>query len=465
VSTSLARGAVLGLLTVVVERGVSFGVLLLLARSLGAEQFGVFVYVLAGIMPIQVMADQGIEVAAVKLMASRPRSRGGVLTLVLALRAAVWVLGAVPVAVWVLPAWGGCEVSTALAGSLLALVGPSLPYRSFYRAREDMRRVWMIAASDALVGAGVVLVALWFGAGVAGLLVARAVSSLVVTGAVAAAADVRVGRLVPRRRTAAALLEGAWPLAVNALLLTLMVRLGHLVAMRLLDAEAVGQLGAASRVAEIISMIPEGVMMAVFPAMAARRGGVAGLAAETSVQIGALVLWAVVVCSAGSLAIMGGLFGDAYVAGGAALQILCWSGLTSVTGSVALYRLISADRQRLLLLTNAGAATMGVALQVLLVPVGGIEGAAIATIATLAAGQILLLLDPAGREAVVEAWRAVLQPVVLAVGVLVAVWPVSDPLLAALGAGVLFPIGAWLAGVVDRAALVRLGRELRRGPR
>jgi hypothetical protein len=30
---------------------------------------------------------------------------------------------------------------------------------------------------------------------------------------------------------------------------------------------------------------------------------------------------------------------------------------------------------------------------------------------------------------------------------------------------VLFPIGAWLAGVVDRAALVRLGRELRRGPR
>jgi O-antigen/teichoic acid export membrane protein len=108
---------------------------------------------------------------------------------------------------------------------------------------------------------------------------------------------------------------------------------------------------------------------------------------------------------------------------------------------------------------------MGVALQVLLVPVGGIEGAAIATIATLAAGQILLLLDPAGREAVVEAWRAVLQPVVLAVGVLVAVWPVSDPLLAALGAGVLFPIGAWLAGVVDRAALVRLGRELRRGPR
>jgi hypothetical protein len=39
----------------------------------------------------------------------------------------------------------------------------------------------MIAASDALVGAGVVLVALWFGAGVAGLLVARAVSSLVVS--------------------------------------------------------------------------------------------------------------------------------------------------------------------------------------------------------------------------------------------------------------------------------------------
>jgi O-antigen/teichoic acid export membrane protein len=173
-STSLARGALLGLSTVVVERGLSFGVLLLLARALGAEQFGVFVYVLAGIMPIQVMADQGIEVAAVKLMAARPRSRASVLTLVLALRGAVWLFAAVPVAVWVLPAWGGCAVSTALAGSLLALVGPALPYRSLYRARQDMERVWLIAASDAVLGACIVLAALWLGAGVAGLLVARA---------------------------------------------------------------------------------------------------------------------------------------------------------------------------------------------------------------------------------------------------------------------------------------------------
>ena len=459
---SLARGAVLGLLTVAVERGLSFAVLLLLARLLGAEQFGLFVYVLAGIMPIQVMADQGIEVAAVRLMAARPRSQGDMLTLVLALRAAVWVFGAVPVAVWVLPAWGGCAVSTAMAGSLLALVGPSLPYRSLHRARGDMRRVWSIAAADSLVGAAVVVAALWLGAGVAGLLVSRAVASLLVTVAVAAGSHVRVGRRVPRRSMTVALIDKAWPLALNALLLTLMVRLGQLVVMRLLDAEAVGRLGAASRVAEIISLIPEGVMMAVFPAMAARRREVGGLAADASSHLAALVLWAVVVCSAGAGAVMGGLFGDAYLPGAAALRILCWTGLTSAAGSVALYRLITADRQRLLLLTNAGAAVMGVALQALLVPVGGIEGAALATLATLATGQILLLFDAAGREAVVAAWRAVVPPLLLAAGVLVAVWPVSDPLLAGASAGLLFPVGAWLAGIVDREALARFRNALRR---
>jgi O-antigen/teichoic acid export membrane protein len=464
-STSLARGALLGLLTVVVERGLSFGVLLLLARGLGAEHFGVFVYVLAGLMPIQVMADQGIEVAAVKMMAARPRSRADVLTLVLALRGAVWVFVAVPVAVWVLPAWGGCAVSTALAGSLVALVGPSLPYRSLYRAREDMARVWLIATSDAALGACAVLAALWLGAGVAGLLVARALASLVVTGAVAATANVRIGQRRLRRRTVATLVEGAWPLALNALLLTLMVRLGQLVAMRILDAEAVGRLGAASRIAEIISLIPEGVMMAVFPAMAARRIKVAALARDTSGQLGALILWVVVVCAAGAVPIMRTLFGEAYVAGGAALRILCWSGLTSATGSVALYRLISADRQRLLLLTNAGAAAVGVALQALLIPAGGIEGAALATVATLATGQILLLFDPAGRAAVLDAWRAVAQPLLVAIGVLVAVWAVPDPVASAGAAAVLFPVGAWLAGIVDRAALVEMAAALRGGLR
>jgi O-antigen/teichoic acid export membrane protein len=324
-----------------------------------------------------------------------------------------------------------------------------------------MGLVWRMAASDAVVGAGAVVVALWLGAGVAGLLVARAGASLLVTGVVAERTDLRVGRRMLRRRTTTALVEAGWPLALNALLLTLMVRLGQLVAMRVLDAEAVGRLGAASRIAEIISLIPEGVMMAVFPAMAARRHRLSGLAADTSGQLGAAVLWVVVVCAAGAFPIMGLLFGEAYVDGGAALRILCWSGLTSATGSVALYRLITADRQRLLLFTNAGAAIMGVALQALLVPAGGIEGAALATVATLATGQILLLLDPDGRAAVLEAWRAVLHPLLVAVGVLVAVWPVSEPIAAGAAAAVLFPVGAWLAGVVDAAAWRRLTTALR----
>jgi hypothetical protein len=95
------------------------------------------------------------------------------------------------------------------------------------------------------------------------------------------------------------------------------------------------------------------------------------------------------------------------------------------------------------------------------VPAGGIEGAALATVATLATGQILLLLDPDGRAAVLEAWRAVLHPLLVAVGVLVAVWPVSEPIAAGAAAAVLFPVGAWLAGVVDAAAWRRLTTALR----
>ena len=108
-SDSLERGASLGLLTVVVERGLSFALLLLLARVLEGEGFGLYVYLLAGIMPIQVMADQGVEVAAVRMISERRREQRHALAALLALRVGIWLVIGVPVAMLLLPGLAGCS--------------------------------------------------------------------------------------------------------------------------------------------------------------------------------------------------------------------------------------------------------------------------------------------------------------------------------------------------------------------
>lgn len=455
-TTSLARGAVLGVLTVVAERGLSFAALLLVARVLEAERFGLYVYLLAGLMPIQVMSDQGLEVAATSLMSRRGRAEGSALAMLLLGRAGVWLTIGLPVATVVLPRLSGCSAWTAVAASCCMLVGPSSPYRSLHRARGEMARVWTIATADAagtLVGTAAVLLA---GGDVAAVFLARALVGLGVTAWAACASGVRPRAGRQGRRVLGRLVDAAWPLALNAALLTFIVRTGQLVAMSLLGSGAVGLLGAAARVAEMLSMLADGVMMAAFPVMAARPRRATAIADDVAGVLGLVVAWAVAVTAAAADPLVRLLYGPGYEEAAGVLAILAWGSLVSAAGAVVFHRLVVGERQRLLLRVNAAAAAAAVVLQLVLVWLAGLRGAAIGTVLTLASGQVLLCLDVEGRRAVVAAWRRVLPPALIAGGTIAAARVAGTGWGAALAALVLYPAGAFVAGVVrepERRAL------------
>jgi PST family polysaccharide transporter len=464
VSHTLARGATIGLASVGLERGVAFLTLLVVARVLAPAEFGVYAFLLAGILPLQVMADQGIEVVAVAAMSRHPRSQGRVLAGVLVARGLLWLMVALPVALAVLGGTGGGALrGAALAASGLVLVGPSLPYRSLARARGEMGRMLAIGLADALVGAGAMIAVLVAGGGAAALLAARVLASLLVTGVAAARVPVSI-RVPPRAALASAaeLARTAWPLSANALLLTLVVRAGHLVLMAVAGASAVAYLGAAGRVGEMVSLLADGVMLAVFPAMAAVPERATEVSARVARWLALLVLWAVVTVSSGSHAIMQLLYGAEYLPGAVALTVLAWGGLFAATGTLVLHGLVAAGFQRLLLATNLGAMATAVLLQLVLVPRFGLAGSATATVVALAVGQILLALVPASRASVAASWRTALPVVGLAVATQLLVAAVGPPAWARgpAAAGV-FALGACLTGLVRRADVAAFRRALR----
>jgi len=462
--TSLGRGATLGVLTVVAERGLSFAALLLVARVLEPDRFGLYVYLLAGLMPIQVMSDQGIEVAATHFMARRGRRAASALAIVMLGRLAVWLVVGLPMALFLLPSMAGCPVGTAFVASLCMLVGPSLPYRTLHRARGDMVAVGRIAVADGacmLVATGGVLAA---GGGVAAVFATRALVGFGVTAW--AAGWSRTWPMLDQKtgRVASKLFDAAWPLAVNAALLTLMVRTGHLIAMRLLGSESVGMLGAAARVAEMLSMLAEGVMLAAFPAMAAAPRKAPKVADDVAGALGLLVGWAVAVTTAGAVPIVRLLYGTDYGDAAGALGILSWGALVSAAGSVAFYRLVVSDRQRLLLQTNAIAVVVGLGLQLPLVWLAGVRGAAGATVLTLGVGQALLCWDRDARQAVGAAWARVLPAALVALGAVAAARVCGAGWEGFAVALIAYPLAAMLAGVVresDREALRALARVVR----
>jgi len=446
-STSLERGARLGVLTVLAERGLSFVTLLLVARILEPERFGLYVYLLAGLMPIQVMADQGLEVAATAMMSRRGRTTASALAMLLLGRGMLWLGVGLPVAALVLPRLSGTSVSTAIAASLCMIVGPSLPYRSFYRARADMGRVWALATADSggtLVGTALVLLA---GGGVTSVFVTRAAVGICVTTWAARHAGVWPAPGRQWRRVIGRLVAAAWPLALNAALLTFMVRAGQLIAMSMLGSGPVGELGAAARVAEMLSMLAEGVMMAAFPAMAARPRRATKVAEDMAGVLGLVVAWAVAVTVVGAEPVVRLLYGPGYAAAADVLAILAWGGLVSAAGTVAFYRLVVAGRHRLLLRANATAAVIALFLQLLLVWTAGIRGAAIGTVLTLAAGQVLLCFDREARRYIRATWERVLPPTVIAFGTIVAARIVGVGWGAPAAALVVYPIAVAVAGV------------------
>jgi O-antigen/teichoic acid export membrane protein len=99
---------------------------------------------------------------------------------------------------------------------------------------------------------------------------------------------------------------------------------------------------------------------------------------------------------------------------------------------------------------NLAAAVLGVGLQFVLIRALGLEGAALGTIATAAAGQLALLAFERTRAIVAGVWRAV-GPLALLAIVLVAVARWATPTLpAAVAAAMIHAAAAAALGLVDR---------------
>jgi O-antigen/teichoic acid export membrane protein len=171
------------------------------------------------------------------------------------------------------------------------------------------------------------------------------------------------------------------------------------------------------------------------------------------------------VLAVGATPLVTGLFGEAYSAAGPAVAILAWISLLAVTGGVTLHALVARGAERTLLPANLIAAVAGVGMQVVLIRAFGLAGAAAATVATAALGQIVLAVSSAARPVVVAVWRAVAPLVVLA-GVAVVAGRVVAPTIAgaiAATAGYVAIVAAFgLIGADDwqalRRALVRPSR-------
>ena len=460
-SARSARGGVLGLATVVVERGLSLAGIVALGRILVPADFGRWAFVVSWLAAFQVLADPGLEAVLVRRLAAPGADRARLLASGLSLRALLAVAStALAVALAPLAVDAGSASATRLlvgCGAAAMLLQAQPVYRSLLRAELRMGAVFGVAAASSLAAFVATVAAAASGLGVPAVFLAVAAAQ---------AMGFAAARLVAHRGVGGArrvdpslwrgLLREAWPIGANVLVVTLGLRMGALVLMRARGPGEVGFYSSATRLTESLNLVADGAMLTVFPALARRAfedpAGLIAIARPTARLLAIAIL---------APDLLAGLFRPEFAAAAPALVVASWSALLAALGTLYGGLLVATGRQRVLLWINTAATVLLLGLQWLVVPRAGMVGAASVSLVTSVASHVVLALLPATRDLVGPCLRAAMAPVACAALLLACErFAPGPPLARAALLTVSFPVLLGISGALGRREFGALGEAL-----
>ncbi|MBI3767339.1 MAG: oligosaccharide flippase family protein [Deltaproteobacteria bacterium] len=461
-----ARATAFALTATAIEKGGAMLLLLVIARTLGAEGFGRYAGLMALLAFVQLGVEFGQEPVLVRLLAQR--TAGDVARLVdgaLAMRLVFATAGGVLLVVVgrrLLPIDLGALLFAA--AGLVAASGAVL--RAIFRTEQRLEWLCIVALANVTAFAAMLAVARALDLGLSGVVGAWCAGQLGTSLAAATIAR-RARRVRPRWRNAvtATLARSGWALALNAVLLTVTLRVGQLVVLSLAGAEQSGYLAAGSRLAEAFALLPEALMLVLLPTLSAydvaARDAQRALSVRVIRWLGLLALTVIVAVSIAAPTLIAVLFGARYLPAAPALQISIWLALLAATGSVFTNLLIARGLERVLLVINAASSLVTVGLSLVVVPRLGFVGAAAVSLAAGVLAQVMLVLLPAIRAEVVACIRPLGRPIVAALVLALAGMRLPGPApLVALVASALFVATSIAVGAIRADDLTLLKRAL-----
>ena len=394
----LVRNLTIQTLSEAVALGCGLASAVLLSRHLGLAGYGVFTYVFAFIYFFLSLNDLGLNTVAVREISQSPSRAGEILGTLLSLKMALAgiVLMIAWITIWLWPMDDALRKPLALFALILPLTALNAPALIF---QTEMRFELGAIAQVVTRLAGLAFMALMALAGrgvtaMLGALLAAEILGVVIIWLLAK----RLVAIAPRIDVARwrRLLRAALPLAVGLLLVSVVSRIDFIMLERMASIESVGLYGAAYRITSMLEKFPLFVMSTLYPIMS--RLAVDDVPRLRDVYVRALWRFAAVGLALGVLVaviapwLLATVFGEPYRAAAPALRWL-------VVATVCLYLamtggnlLIASGRAKDNVVALAAGAAVNAALNLMLIPTRGIEGAAIATAVSFAIVLVITIV-------------------------------------------------------------------------
>lgn len=390
-----ARNSSWAILDQLVRMGLGFFVGVLVARYLGPSDFGLFSYVGAVVALISATTRLGLDSILVRELVAKDLAQSTVMA------SAFWLLCASAF----LGLAFGCaffylqsdDWSLFLLGSGVIAFQAFSVIDAYFQSEVNSRPV----AICRVVGLVLSSILMFLGA-TAGVVLAFFFAAQFFEKALVATLYYLVGRnaSVPRYFgkpslvVVRALLHQAWPMVLTAVAVTLYMRIDQLMIKSMLGVSQLGLYSAAARVYEAWVAVPYLLSVSLLPALVSAKK-----ANEVEYERKLLLLFRFLFYSSfivGLISIFGGsflirvAFGDEYAAAGDVFGIMMVAASISAVGSANVRYLIVEKMERKIAFRTFFTAGVNVALNLLLIPVFGIEGAAMSTLASLFLGNFVL---------------------------------------------------------------------------
>ena len=478
----IARNVAAILLSEAVGKLITFYALISLAGYLGPSGNGDYALVFAYLSFFFILATFGMDTIVVRELSRTPERSGEIIGSALLLRG-VLALGACVFANLIL--WPVDLPGSVKALARLGSVGLLLSVASVWGAvlhwkmRLDQRSLATIASRLAGAGAILVLIALkakllWFVVaalvfGVPGVLVGVPEAAILFLLA-RRCIDVRPK---PVRHICLMLIKESWPLALCASFIIIYLRIDQLMLQLMLgDESLVGNYNVATRIAEVLSIIPLGFMASVFPsicrAWVKQRDAFEKTYQRSFKYMNIIIIPVAFASLVLSRTIVVRLLNPLYSPAASVLPVLLFAEVFIFLGIVNNRLLVSSGHQRLDFIFTGSSAVVNVALNLVLIRPLGMLGAAIGSLIAYATGPVIGLFIPVTRPFSKAMFATAIRPVVASSVMLFVLWEVHDRLglYGSVGVGTLVYLAALvLLRGFDHEDVVIAGKLVTRGAR
>ena len=370
----------------VVRRVLRFAILLVAARMLGVQTFGVYALLLTVVEMVAIVSGYGYIDFLTREVARRPNS-GRLLARKIALLRLLYVVAILSVAHAVLKAVGfsfTVILSTAYLALTLAPRAAGEAAQGFMKGlRYFAPLLWIELVQGVIVLAGAATL-LTLNFGLRGVIAAEIAGAL--AGAIVAVWSVR-----GRSQNTTEGVPSLWALArstfafnIYPLIVNVYDRVDVVILSKLAGTFATGIYSMPYRAFSTIQIIPYGVMGALLPGLSSSKFDAA--AKDTSSRAMTFLYLISLLIILGTMAFARPLvllaLGDTYASSIKTIQILVWAGVPAFLNFVLNTMLLATGREKVFLWTSTVCSVFNIAANLLLIPRFSFYGAAVVTVFT-----------------------------------------------------------------------------------